>query len=228
MPGTSADGGLSTVRVVPGVAAIGPADAGRARAAELAARWVLAGRRLEMQGLADELGVSRVTIFRHVGGREELLAEALWLLTERTLQVAARRWEAERPPGALHCVGTGRAMNALVSQSSPLHQLFADEPALAARVLTDPRGKVQTGVVAFFEALLRRDMAEHGFRPLVDPGELAFALVRLGESFLYADVLAGRRPDVDAANRLQQALIGSAHVIQHDRPPVNPSDRSAP
>jgi len=27
-----------------------------------------------MQGLADELGVSRVTLFRHVGGREALLS----------------------------------------------------------------------------------------------------------------------------------------------------------
>ena len=188
---------------------VGSAAVGRARAAELAARWVRGGRRLEMQGLADELGVSRVTLFRHVGGREELLSEALWLLTERTLRSAARRWEAERPPGALYSVGTGRCMNDLVSRSTGLRRLLEDEPALAVRVLTDPRGKVQTGVVAFVETLLRRDMAEHGFRPLVDPGDLAFALVRLGESFVYADVLAARPPDVDTANRLQQALIES-------------------
>jgi len=31
--------------------------------------------------------------------------------------------------------------------------------------------------------------------------------IRLGESFLYADVLAARRPDVATANRLQDALI---------------------
>jgi hypothetical protein len=29
----------------------------------------------------------------------------------------------------------------------------------------------------------------------------------MGESFLYADVLAARKPDVTTANRLQQALI---------------------
>lgn len=182
---------------------------GRVRAVELAARWVRGGRRLEMQALADELGVSRVTLFRHVGGREELLREALWVLTERTLHVAAERWEAERPPGALHSVGTGRHMNALVSQSTALHRLLEDEPAVTIRVLTDPRGTIQTGVVAFVESLLRRDVDEHGLRPLVDAGDLAFALVRLGESFLYADVLAARRPDVDTANRLQEALVES-------------------
>jgi Tetracyclin repressor-like, C-terminal domain len=42
---------------------------------------------------------------------------------------------------------------------------------------------------------------------LAEPGALAYALVRLGESFLYADILAARHPDVAAADRLQQALV---------------------
>ncbi|HEX9520008.1 MAG TPA: helix-turn-helix domain-containing protein [Streptosporangiaceae bacterium] len=53
-----------------------------------AARRVHQGKRLDMQGIADELGVSRATLFRHVGGREALLGEALWLLTG-TLDAAA-------------------------------------------------------------------------------------------------------------------------------------------
>ncbi len=78
------------------------------RAVELAARWVLQSRRLDMQGLADELGVSRVTLFRQAGGRQVLLGKALAVLTERTLQAAARRWETERPAGALRSPGTCR------------------------------------------------------------------------------------------------------------------------
>jgi Tetracyclin repressor-like, C-terminal domain len=74
-------------------------------------------------------------------------------------------------------------------------------------VLTDPRGQVQAGTVAFVEQLLRRDVAEFGLVTLIEPGALAYALVRLGESFLYADVLAARKPDVETANRLQQALL---------------------
>ncbi len=66
---------------------------------------------------------------------------------------------------------------------------------------------MQTGIVTFVEALLRRDMAEHGLVPLIEPDALAYALVRLGESFLYADVLAARQPDVATADRLQRALV---------------------
>jgi AcrR family transcriptional regulator len=178
-----------------------------ARFVNRAARWIQSGRRLDMQGLADELGVSRATLFRHVGGREELLSRALWSLTEVTLLAAARAWEAERPEGALHTPGTGRHINAIVTAAPGLRQLLDREPVLALRVLTDPRGRVQTGIVAFVEGLIRRDMAEHGLVPLIEPNALAYALVRLGESFLYADALASRPPDVETANRLQQALI---------------------
>jgi AcrR family transcriptional regulator len=175
----------------------------------LAAGWINDGKRLDMQGLADELGISRATLFRHVGSREELLTEALWVITERTLEAAAAQWEAERPEGELHTPGTGRHINAVVSQSKSLRRLLDDEPALTLRVLTDPRGRVQTGIVTFIEALLRRDMAEFGLVSLIEPDALAYALVRLGESFLYADVLAARKPDVVTADRLQQALVHS-------------------
>jgi AcrR family transcriptional regulator len=187
-----------------------------------AARWIRDGRRLDMQGLADELGVSRATLFRRVGSREKLLGQALWLLTERTLVTAARRWEAERPAGALHTPGTGRHINAIVAGSPGLRRLLDDEPALTLRVLTDPRGRVQTGMAAFVGELLRRDVAEFGLVTFTEPDALAYALVRLGESFLYADVLAARQPDVATADRLQRALIEGIQPGQERLPPGRP------
>ena len=184
-----------------------PASRAHKRIVAAAARWIQDGRRLDMQGLADELGISRVTLFRRVGSREALLSKALWMLTQCTLETAAARWEAERPEGELHTPGTGRYINAIVAQSEGLRRLLDDEPALAIRVLTDPRGQVQSGIVAFIEELLRRDIEEFGLVTLIEPDALAYALVRLGESFLYADVLAARKPDVETANRLQRALI---------------------
>ena len=119
-----------------------------ARIVSTAARWVYEGKRLDMQGLADELGVSRVTLFRRIGGREELISQALWRLAERMLDIAVERWEAERPEGELHTPGTIRHINAMVAGSTGLRRLLDDEPALTMRVLTDPRGRVQTGIVA--------------------------------------------------------------------------------
>lgn len=74
------------------------------------------GRRLEMQGLAGELGVCRVTLYRQARGREALLGKALWMLTEATLVSSARRWWSERLPGELRSPGTGRYVNAITSR----------------------------------------------------------------------------------------------------------------
>lgn len=176
------------------------------RAVVLAAQWVSQGRRLDMQALAVTLGVSRVTLFRHVGGRDALLGAALWRLTQQTL-AAAERHADRSPRGRSRTVAVACAFNAMVSSAPGLRRLLNEEPALAIRVLTDPRGAVQPGVVAAFESLLQRDEADAGLVLLIDAEDLAFAVVRLGESFLYADALASRAPDVETANRLQRALI---------------------
>ena len=173
----------------------------------LAAEWVRDCRRLEMQGLADELGISRVTLFRQVGTREDLLDKALWVLTEASLEAAVQRWEAQRPARALHSPGTFRHFNGIVSRSKGLRRLLDEEPALTIRVITGSGRTVRTGVVDRVESVIRRDIAEFGLVPLIEPGALAYALVRLGESFLYADVIADRQPDVDTADQLQRTLI---------------------
>ena len=178
-----------------------------ADAVERAARWFVDGRRLDMQGLADELGISRATLFRRVGGREVLLGRALWAVTERSLAVAAKRWEREKPADALHTTGALRQFNAIVAGSAGLRRLLDDEPGTAMRILTDPRGRIQPGVVAAIADSLRWDVEEYGLDPIIEPEDLAYALVRIGESFLYADVLAARKPDVDKADRLQRVLI---------------------
>lgn len=189
-----------------GAAPDGAASGLAERAHALAAQWIREGRRVDMQGLAGELGVSRVTLFRHAGGREAVLGAALWLLTRATLDAAERAWD-RGPAEGWRSAGVIALFNARVSAAAGLRRLLDEEPTVTIRVLTHPRGPVQPGVVAAIAALLERDRDSGGLRLLVDPEDLAFALVRIGESFLYADVLANRTPDVETADRLQRALI---------------------
>src|SRR5438270_295397 len=53
---------------------------------KLARRRFLAAERVDMTALADELGVNRVTLYRWVGSREQLLVEVIWSLATRTLE----------------------------------------------------------------------------------------------------------------------------------------------
>jgi hypothetical protein len=41
----------------------------------------------------------------------------------------------------------------------------------------------------------------------VNPGTLAFALVRVGEAFLYADLIADAEPDVAKASEIFELLL---------------------
>ena len=209
--------------VMPGVGAVQQAsesepaldDSLVERAAVLAASHIQDMRRVDMQRMSAELGVSRVTLFRHVGSRDVLIGRALWHLTALTLAAAERHHDGGSQT-RYRTVGVIHHFNALVCSAPGLRDLLDREPAVALRVLTDLHrvgvslGAVQPGVVAAIEALLRQDV-ERGLVLLIEPNALSFALVRLGESFLYADALASRTPDLRHANRLQQALIeGSA------------------
>src|SRR5919199_5473703 len=61
----------------------------------LARRKFLAAERIDMSALADELGVNRVTLYRWVGSREQLLVEVIWSLGSRTLEKCDARTRAK-------------------------------------------------------------------------------------------------------------------------------------
>src|SRR4051794_5962256 len=47
---------------------------------KLARHRFQAAERIDMSAMADELGVNRVTLYRWVGSREQLLVEVIWSL----------------------------------------------------------------------------------------------------------------------------------------------------
>lgn len=81
-------------------------------------------------------------------------------------------------------------------------------------MLTDPQGRVQPRVVEGYTALLQRDVDQHRLLPQVPVPLLALAVVRLGESFLYSDVLASRAPDLEAATTVIDALVLSVFGLE--------------
>ena len=69
-----------------------------ADALRLARRKFRAAERIDMTALADELGVNRVTLYRWVGSRDQLLVEVVWSLARRTLAQAEADVAAPRGP----------------------------------------------------------------------------------------------------------------------------------
>lgn len=185
-----------------------------------AAHWIGRGVRLDTRTLAAELGISRSTLFRRVGNREDLMGDTLWYMADRTMAAAVRDWAAAHgdavrdPDGELRCLAVMRRYRSDIAANKGFRRLLDDEPAVTMRVLTDPDGRVQPRVIAAHVELLRRDIDAGGFVPAVSLDSLCYALVRLGEAFLYSDVLASRAPDLGAASTLLAALV-EARIPAH-------------
>jgi AcrR family transcriptional regulator len=164
-------------------------------------------RRLDMRALAGELGISRATLYRHAGGRDRLLGEVIWYRTRLALAGAAE--ETRDLKGEKRVVTIVERFMRVVHDSAPLHRLLEAEPETALRILTSKHGPVQRRVIDALEGLIAYEEERGELRSGVDRGALAYAIVRIGESFLYADVIADNDPDVDQAVTLVARLLRS-------------------
>jgi hypothetical protein len=186
-----------------------------------AAHWIDRGDRLDTRTFATSLGISRSTLFRRAGNRDDLLGDALWYLADRTMVAAVRRWErvegaaVRGADGELRCLAVMREYRSAIASNTGFRRFLDDEPTVAIRVLTDPRGRVQPRVMTAHVELLRRDVEDGGFVPAVGLESLGYAIVRLGEAFLYSDVLASRAPDLAAASTLLAALVEGRVPTSH-------------
>lgn len=166
----------------------------------------MAGRRIEMQELAAELGVNRATLFRWVGGRDDLLAEILWSLAEPTLAQAVN--DADASGGQRISTIMGRFI-ALLDEADFFREFLRREPERALRILTTRASTVQSRLVMAVETLVQEEITRAQLHPPLAPHDLAYLIVRIVESFLYADIITGEQHDAAKATLAITALLGS-------------------
>lgn len=171
----------------------------------VARRWFMTGRRIEMQELAAELGVNRATLFRWVGSRDDLLGEILWSLAERALAAA---FEASDGNGAQRITGGIGHFAAMLDQADFLREFLRRDPERALRILTTRAGTVQSRLVAAIETLLKDEVSQGNLRSPLPRRDLAYLIVRIVESFLYAEFITGEEPDIAMVELAVGALLG--------------------
>lgn len=183
-----------------------PAAATREQLIEAVRRSFLAGRRIDIQAICGELGLSRATVHRWYGSRDDVIGTAIV-----TLVVPLFRSIDRSTPGA----GADRLVDVFELQLRAL----AREPALrrfleyereaAQRILTASDGVVEPQVVALLQEMIEAEM-ERGYEPPADAAIVAYAIVRMAESFLYADAAGGFRGDFDRLRPVYAALLGAS------------------
>jgi len=176
-----------------------------AAAFHAARRIYLKGQRLDMQALASELGVSRATLYRWTGPREELLSDILWSLSDQIFEQA----KADHPEhtGAGRLLGIFRQHVGAVVEARPLQTFLQQETGVALRILTSREGGVQSRTVARLEELYREEQAAGAWKPKADVASLAYAVVRVTEGFIYNDAIVAVEPQVDRAAEIVSLLL---------------------
>ena len=164
----------------------------------------LACERIDMSGLAEELGVSRVTLYRWVGSRETLLVEVIWSLARRTLDNIEEDVTATGPERLVQVVT--RFLDDVITNPG-MKRWLSEEGESAMRLLTRGESGFQPRLIDAMHDLLREETDAGRLDLPVDLREVAYVIVRLIESYTYLDLITGEEPDAQRAEPILRLLL---------------------
>lgn len=170
----------------------------------LARRNWRAGERLDMSALARELGVNRVTLYRWVGSREQLLVEVIWNLSSHVLESADA---AVRDSGAERVIQIVTRFIEKVISHKGMQTWLANEGESAMRLLTRHQAGFQPRLVDWLERLLREEVDGGRLDLPADVHEVAYVLEQLIESYVYLFPIAGEEPEARRAEPILRMLL---------------------
>jgi hypothetical protein len=100
-----------------------------------------------------------------------------------------------------------RRFGDLIVELEPLRRFVRTEPECALRVMTSKASPLQRRVVDTFRDVLVEAQKTRGLKLRLDPETLAFAMVRIAESFLWTDLITGGAPDLAKAQEVTRVLL---------------------
>jgi AcrR family transcriptional regulator len=182
----------------------GPPQTGPIDAFRLARRKWQKAERIDMSALAKELGINRVTLYRWVGSREQLLVEVIWSLAERTLE---KLDAATKQTGAGRIVEVAAGFVDAVIGNAGMQYWLAEEGESAMRLLTLRDPGYQARLIGWHEQLLREETDAGRLDLPANLHEVAYVIVRLIESYVYLDLITGEQPEARRAEPIMRMLL---------------------
>ncbi len=177
---------------------------GRRHAFRLARQKWRDGERIDMSALARELGVNRVTLYRWVGSREQLLVDVIWNLTDHLLTDVDRQVDEQGAERIIQIVTL--FIDKAISHPG-MQAWLAAEGESAIRLLTRHANGFQPRVVARLEGFLREEVEAGRLDLPADMHEVAFVLEQLVESYVYLFPIAGEQPEARRAEPILRMLL---------------------
>jgi AcrR family transcriptional regulator len=164
----------------------------------------LRGQRVDVQAIAAELGLGRATIYRWFGSREKLLGTIIAQATEPVLMAARKGQRGKGGPGLLN---TFDRFNRALADAPALRAFLDQEHDAALRIIASDASVAQARVIELIEGMITEEVEAGNYVAPLDPSTLAFAIVKLGQAFLFNDAVVGMRGDVDRLREVEAALL---------------------
>ncbi|MFC8381169.1 QsdR family transcriptional regulator [Nocardia sp. NPDC057272] len=184
-----------------------PAKPVRESVIDLAHRWFLKGRRIDMQQLARASGIGRATLYRWWGSREVVIGEVVWrIIAEAIGRVETRDASVSEDPAERFVRHFGTLADT-VRTFEPLTRFVADDPEYGLRVLTSGYSVVQGRMIDWVASRLT-DLPD--LDPRIEVRDLAYAIVRVGEAFVWSDIITGDPPQSGKATAMVELLVSAA------------------
>jgi AcrR family transcriptional regulator len=173
-------------------------------AAQLARELFEAGERIDVLAVARRLGVSRATMHRWFGTRDQLLTAVLERVADDF--VAAAEAEAQGQ-GDARLLDFSRRLAAASAVFAPLSQIAQREPDVALRLLLTRDGPVRPKVSAAAHRLLAATRTPAAVRRLDATIDL---YVDAAMALHWASIAIGAQPDPERLVILGRALLADA------------------
>lgn len=174
----------------------------------------LADSALDLEGLARELAVSRATLYRVMDSQDRLIGDVLWELAEQTLGLAVRA--AADLHGAERILAISHRFEAAIVRFPPLQRWVREDPLQASRVLFTPAGAVHERVVQAWAGIFQDAVAAGELELPCQADQFAYLYVRIGETLLHGELLAGVAPDPRTTEQVRRLMLagGPANAPQ--------------
>ncbi|WP_084654454.1 QsdR family transcriptional regulator [Nocardia altamirensis] len=148
---------------------------------------------IDVRKLGTEAGVSRATLYRRYVDRDRILGEVVWSQASADLVALRARYRGKGADGIAQTVD---GLLRLSAERSSMRTFLTEHTDVALRVLTSQHGVVQR---RFIGSVAEWITEEIGAPADIDTETLAYAVVRLGESFYYREYITGESGGLDAA-----------------------------
>ncbi|GAA4683325.1 QsdR family transcriptional regulator [Gordonia humi] len=165
----------------------------------------VSGQRLEVGDIAAAAGVNRSTVYRRFHGRDGLIAEVIWSLTELSMAAADRRAHGV---GGARIVSMMHGFATLAIGADYFRAFFNQDVERAWRIMTTRAGGVQPRIVDRVAESIAVEVDAGRLHPPLPVGDLALILVRITETFVYATAITGEEPDADKVAQACGAMLG--------------------